>query len=446
MKNNRLLKLCLCLLIALLPLTMLAGASAEVEFPSDLVRIEANAFKNASLLTGELDLPDGLTYIGAQAFYNCKGLTGRLLIPAGVTTIGSQAFAYCTGLTGNVVLPPSVTSVARDAFVGTSLKVLNWPGDGGGTDLPGGDDDGTDVVVTMTDLPEGLSWEITNEGAIITRYTGAMNATLRIPASISGIPVVAIGDRAFQHCSELTGSITLPQTLKRIGDSAFSGCVSLSGPLTIPSNVTEIGNYAFYECLSLSGSLKLPSSVRSVGRSAFAFCEGMTGSLTLPASISLGERCFQGAGFTGSISIPASVKLGPNVFAGSRLNVTYAAPGFTYTKSGSGLTLTGWNGPVNNGLTIPASIDGSPVTAIGAKAFADIGLRGALSIPGSVAVIGESAFNSNEGLTKLTLGQGVKSIGAYAFAGTGLSGVIELPASATNVDPTAFFGTGVTIK
>ena len=461
MKKNRLPSLLKLwpLLLALLLVGL--TALADVTLPANLTVIEAEAFLNDTSLNGTLTLQEGVTEIGERAFEGCTGLTEIAPLPASLVEIGPRAFANCTGLTGTLYIPLSVT-VAEDAFEGTDLTIVRDEDEvitdtdipGGpttDTDIPGGPTTDTDLpgdgVITMTDLPEGIEYEMTDEGCVITGYTGTPDAELRIPATISGIPVVAIGDYAFQDCFELTGSIVIPDTVKRIGKGAFFGCSALDGTLAIPASVTSIGDFAFYECLSLTGSLTIPASVEEVGESAFAFCESMTGSLTLPANISLGARCFQAAGFTGSITIPATMTLGANVFVGTQLDITWEAPGFTYVQEGSALTLTGWNGPVNQGLTLPTHINDIPVTGIAAEAFADIGLSGTVVIPAGVASIGESAFRSNSGITALSFGQGLTTIEAYAFADcTGLSGVITLPSTVTSLDETAFYGCNVTVQ
>lgn len=454
MKNNRMLSLAKLwpLLLALLLLAL--TALADVTLPADLQEIEAEAFLNDFGLTGTLTIPSGVTVIGPRAFEG-TGLTG-LILPDTVTTINSRAFAGCTALAGTVRIPDSVTFLAEDAFDGSPVTLIFGDGDvttdtdlpSTGTDIPSTDTDlpGGDTVITMTDLPEGIEYEMTDEGCVITGYTGKRDAELVLPAAISGIPVVAIGDYAFQDCFELTGSITLPDTVKRIGNGAFFGCSSLDGTLRIPASVTSIGDFAFYECLSLTGSVTLPDGVETVGESAFAFCESLTGSLSLPADVTLGARCFQYAGFTGSITIPATMTLGPNVFANTQLDITWEKPGFTYEQMASIVTVTGWNGPIDKGLTIPSRLGTGLVSGVAAEAFADIGLCGDVVLPVSLVYIGDSAFRSNPGVTFVAFPNGLATISAYAFADTGLTGLITLPSTVTSVDDTAFSGCDVTIE
>lgn len=424
-------------------------AMADVTLPADLTVIEAEAFLNDFQLTGTLRIPEGVTTIGARAFEG-TGLTG-LVIPDSVKEIGSRAFANCSALTGTVFVPETA-NLAEDAFEGTNVNIVYGEDEGistdtdlpsTGTDIPGSGD----TVVTMTDLPEGIAYEMTDAGCVITGYTGKADAELKIPATISGIPVVAIGDYAFQDCFELTGSVVLPSTVTRIGSGAFFGCSSLDGTLTIPASVTSIGDFAFYECLSLTGGLTLPVGLETVGESAFAFCESMTGSLALPDDVTLGARCFQGSGFTGSITIPATMELGANVFVGTHLAITWESPSFTYEQTATVVTITGWNGPTDAGLTIPARLGTGMVSGIAAEAFADIGLRGAVTIPSSVVFIGDSAFRSNPGITSVSFSTGLTSVGPYAFADcTGLTGTITLPSTVTALDDTAFSGCDVTVE
>ncbi len=87
-----------------------------------------------------------------------------------------------------------------------------------------------------------------NGGAVITGYSGDV-ALLTVPATLDGLPVIAIGEHAFER-SSLT-AVTLPDGICRIDWFAFYECEELSG-ITIPKSVTSIGYAVFDGCPSLT--------------------------------------------------------------------------------------------------------------------------------------------------------------------------------------------------
>lgn len=90
-----------------------------------------------------------------------------------------------------------------------------------------------------------------------------------VPETYNGLPVTAIGDRAFSRCSNLT-SITIPNSVTSIGDYAFSACSGLTG-ITLPDGISGIGVAAFNACYSLQ-SITIPDGARYIGERAFNGC------------------------------------------------------------------------------------------------------------------------------------------------------------------------------
>ena len=80
-------------------------------------------------------------------------------------------------------------------------------------------------------MDDEYSYIIKNDDSInsrsitITGYKGRAEK-LVIPESIEGIPVTAIGDRAFSDCTGLT-SVILPASMRYIGKCAFKDCPHL---------------------------------------------------------------------------------------------------------------------------------------------------------------------------------------------------------------------------
>jgi hypothetical protein len=174
----------------------------------------------------------------------------------------------------------------------------------------------------------------------ITSITSSQFASTDIIGLRIGNNVTAIGDAAFQNCSDLTGNLIIPNSVTTIGDNAFNGCNGFAGNLTIGNGVITIGESAFQNCSSFTGSLTIPNSVTTIGDNAFLDCTGFNGNLTIGNSVTtISFQTFQNCGFTGNLIIPNSV-------------TTIAAAAFAYSPS------------YNGTLTI-----GSGVSSIGTGAF-----------------------------------------------------------------------------
>jgi hypothetical protein len=91
---------------------------------------------------------------------------------------------------------------------------------------------------------------------------------------------------------------------------------------------------------------------------------------------------------------------------------------FTYIDDGKSVTITGYPSDTGGSDTIPAMIEGKPVTRIGDYAFYGcVGLK-SVSIPTSVTSIGTEAFYGCTGLSQsFNIPSGVTSIAGNIFAG-----------------------------
>jgi hypothetical protein len=117
------------------------------------------------------------------------------------------------------------------------------------------------------------------DGIIIERYNPtSQRLRVRIPESIEGMPVKAIGKCAFQLHKELI-SIKIPESITVICALAFSLCKKLES-ITIPDSVTTIEQLAFSKCTGLT-SIVIPESVTNMGFQVFYGCERLK-SIQLP--------------------------------------------------------------------------------------------------------------------------------------------------------------------
>lgn len=247
-------------------------------------------------------------------------------------------------------------------------------------------------------LPEGLFYETIGKTITITGYANQSITDLRIPSSIDGLPVTAIGEKAFTGAYYLT-NITIPPTVITIGEQAFYACFELTS-ITIPTSVTTIGAMAFYSCFSLT-SVTISASVTSIGEMAFEGCIDLT-----------------------------------NINVDTRNRMYSSVDGVLFDKSGKTLLQF----PKGRSGYYPVPI---PVTTIVDKAFEDCKKLTEISML-YVTAIGDKAFNGCTGLTSVSLSpdSSVKAltIGYNAFQGcTGIKNII-IPRSVTSIETWAFDG------
>ena len=109
-----------------------------------------------------------------------------------------------------------------------------------------------------------------------------------------------------------------------------------------------------------------------------------------------------------------------------------------YQRSGSSVTITGYDGELAGDVTIPSKIGDYTVIAIGNNAFDGNEKITSVTIPGTVKEIRQYAFRSCKNLKKITLQEGVESIGYYAFAGCTNLTEVNLPTTLNYIENLAF--------
>jgi hypothetical protein len=111
---------------------------------------------------------------------------------------------------------------------------------------------------------------------------------------------------------------------------------------------------------------------------------------------------------------------------------------FEYAVESGTVTISKYTGP-GGAVIIPDTINGLPVTSIGAEAFKYFTSLTCVTIPDSVTSIGYDAFYGCTGLIGITIPDSITSIGNRAFAGcTGLTS-ITIPDSVTSIGEWAFY-------
>lgn len=116
----------------------------------------------------------------------------------------------------------------------------------------------------------------------------------------------------------------------------------------------------------------------------------------------------------------------------------YTENGYTYTVADGKATITGADSTITGNITIPSTLGGYPVVAIGDNAFNNNQALTGVSIPSSVKTIDEAAFCSCYQLATVTLNEGLEVIGSFAFAFDHWITEIDIPASVKSIGENAF--------
>lgn len=150
-----------------------------------------------------------------------------------------------------------------------------------------------------------------DEGYVVIGYEDGISS-LVIPESIDGVPVVAIGERAFRECSTLKGDVVLPKSIVAIEKEAFMNADGLNGRIYFPQSLKVISDRAFYGCQSLQGDLIIPDSVETIGDEAFSYCVEIGSAVYGGRGLkSVGRDVFTYSGVTKChLPLPISLELG----------------------------------------------------------------------------------------------------------------------------------------
>ena len=378
----------------------------NINFPSTMKEIGANAFEGTSLKT--VLFPSTVEYIGdhafgdivtltsidvgsdlvtgKNAFYGSKNLvtinlksgarkivdgflanTGitEFVVPEGVEEIGKDAFSSNEQLT-KIILPSTLKTIGERAFSNTSLKEIVFP-------------------ASMKTIPKSILENTQVEKIVLSEG------------------VEEIGDYAFAN-NKLLKSVVFPSTLKKIGRGAFKN--SNLESVTLPSGLEEIAEEAFsYNKLS---AVILPTHLKTLGDSSFS--NNNLKEVTLPSNLEV---------------------LGTAFVDNSSLSKITFSEGLKEIKGSSNLRLSAFSGTAIKSVVLPKSLE-----KIGDGAFYNLNGLADIVIPENVTSIGDEAFY-NTGLTFIDLPANLKTIGWFAFSGTKLKKV-DIPIQVETIGGCAF--------
>lgn len=278
-------------------------------------------------------------------------------------------------------------------------------------------------------------------GIAVTGYSGTAT-DIFIPAQIDGKNVLKLGDGLFQGKTGIN-SVSLDEGIKVIGKNAFAGATNLLCIVT-PKTLVEIGENAFSGC-SAFNSVVLYSAVTTIGENAFEDCPNVK---------------IYGAAGSAAETYAAAGNLSFTVISENATPETATQNGVTYYIKNGEASANAIDSTAPATLIIPSTIEGYPVTDIGAvfnnykgrartviiggnvKSIKDEAFRGSyvqeVFIPDSVKSIGELAFYHCDYLRSVSLPKGITAINRNTFGYCGDLQTINIPDSVTILGEEAF--------
>lgn len=224
----------------------------------------------------------------------------------------------------------------------------------------------------------------------ITDYIGTSEHVL-IPDAIDGLPVTALGHRAFYEKTVTT--VVVPDSVTEIGAACFSGDNYLVS-LKLPDGLKRLPPASLESCMRLY-DFDLPQSLEKIYSSVFEFNYYLT-HLTLPSSLTEIEQL----NFIG----------------------LYGLQSLTLAEDNAAFKLD-----EANGLLMTA--DGTRLL----HCFSDISPAEEIILPEGVKIVDPFAFHYDYDVERVVLPEGVETIGAMAFAMCPNLTEIVIPASVTDI-------------
>jgi hypothetical protein len=318
------------------------------------------------------------------------------------------------------------------------------------------------LVLILTSAAQAqFNFSTTNDTITITGYTGSISNVV-VPDTINGLPVVAIGDRAFQNKLTIT-NVVIGSNVKSIGRLAFSnlgflksvsipeGVTNIAGAafaanplreITFPESLIAIGAQAFDGCDSLT-SLRIPPNVLSIGPSAFSGCDHLAEIVVDPANVNYLSK--EGVLYNSAMSVlmqypPASPRVsfevpnGVTVIARRAFDSVRALTTITLPNTVTNIENSAFLGCGNlQNIDLPTEL-----LTIGPYAFSNCSSLTRIKIPEKVKIIDSGVFSYCPGLQYVVIGRGVTEIRSQAFQSCFALREAYFEGNAPQTDGTAF--------
>lgn len=407
---------------------------------------------------GDYRVPGSVTAIGDRAFYACAQLQS-ITLGARVASLGTDAFALCSALArmdcdpanpffhakdgllldaaqttlrlcppgweGPASVPASVTHLAAGAFVGCGRLTRLSLGSNVVQIVP-------NVYSRFTGLQAGA---IFNCPRLERLEVDPANAQYH---SAEGALLDAAQTTLLVCPAKKAGVFTLPATVTNLADGAFYGCGALA-QIDLGARLTRIGGQTFGGCTQLV-RLEFPAALAALGGFPFDGCvrlQGLYFNGPAPAMTGLLSHKTLAAGFASYY--PGGASGWTSSFGGYPALEWVRQPFLFELGSDGTATITNYIGHERE-VIVPAALEGHAVSGIAPQAFVQTPQITAVTLPDSLAEVGDFAFQNCTGLLRVAFGAGVARLGNYAFQGCTALEAVALPASVTQLGEGVFSG------
>ncbi|MDO4739133.1 MAG: leucine-rich repeat domain-containing protein [Eubacteriales bacterium] len=273
-----------------------------------------------------------------------------------------------------------------------------------------------------------------------------------VPSVVDDVEISVIAGAVFNN-SEILTSCVLPETIKVLAKQNFYLCPALTS-LTLPESLEVIDETCISSCAALT-ELTIPSRVWFIGPKSLRNNESLkTVRFTGVAPVTQPDEWypyFENAPADLVIYVPddqidaykAIFPEGLNIQPSGANAVVHerTVDESLFTVDPATGEILSWTGSETY-LDIPASVGGTAVTGIGAKAFADNRTLVHITVPEGVVSIGDEAFVSPSYLRSVDLPDSVQTINYGAFVGF-KGNELRFPAGLLSIGDRAFVSVGL---
>lgn len=230
-----------------------------------------------------------ISQLPSNAMYRCTNLEGKATIPNGVTSLNKTFYNSKVII---IDLPRTLTDVAisTDTF-GSVQKIImrsschvNF---------------GSYRILKEIELLEdSVSTYYFDENNVLyyndgVKYECNYCSTDIVTENLIIEDCKEIAAYAFYGCKNITGTLTIPNSVEFIGSNAFNGCSGITGDLFLPENdkYKTLETNTCYNMYSVE-SIHIPDNVTSIGTTATYGMSKVKEIRFHKGIISLGERLF----------------------------------------------------------------------------------------------------------------------------------------------------------